>query len=276
MTFKFLCSLLVIGCVTPRRTTQHELPITKKTHKSESSLSVLNKNSDSNFHPVKTDPVKVELSRCIPYPKNLFLPDLNVAITTATKICSDSTVPSGFLPESDFIAMGFPCSGGDGRVDWKGNNYAKPKMVSFLLETNCPVANVTSQQILSSLEKLVGKKLTGKILAINPFMVQFWQAPGLDDSDSSFSVDLRSHEALDKVWTNFATKNTPIPVQMYGRENAWTNQDAFFGVTGEIFSTAKNRFRLRVKHAEKLENNQIEELKKNCESLRPTRDCSIF
>ena len=255
--------IVLAKCTTPPKQSKKELTITKS-------------RTNNNVAVAKKAEIKPEPSRCIPYPKNLFLKDVNVAITTATKTCSDSTVEKGFLPESDFIAMGFPCSGGDGRVDWKGSNYSKPKMVSFLLETNCLVSSATYVQILTSLEKLAGKKLTGKILAVNPFMVQFWYAPGLDDADASFSIDLRSNRALDKVWNRYSTKNEAIPVHMYGRENAWTNQDAFYAVNGEIFSTGKNRFRLRVNNSEMLEKKQIEDVKKRCETLKPARDCSIF
>ena len=265
MAIKFLMLLIVVSsCVTPKRSMEHELPITRK---------VTNQTKVEKV--VENKPIE-EVSPCIAYPKNILLKDVNVSLTMATKSCATETIEKGFLPESDFIVMGFPCSGGDGRVDWKGNNYARPKMVSFLLETNCPVSAASHEQILASLERVVGKKLTGKILAVNPFMVQFWYAPGIDDADASFSIDLRSPRALDKIWTNFSTKNVSIPVQMYGRENAWTSQDAFYSVTGEIISTARNRFRLRVSNTELLEKKQLDDVKKRCEDLKPARDCSIF
>lgn len=170
------------------------------------------------------------------------------------------------------MAMGFPCSGGEGRIDWKGTNYNVPKMVSFLLDTSCPMAPADPHKLKEMVIRETGIPATAPLVAFNPFVVQYWEIPGYDDADASFTVDLRNNKSLTGAWSQFI-KQKPIKVFLVGRENAWVPGNHMYAVDAEMHWVSKNRFTMKVLGAHLLKGDELTAVKARCEALKPEREC---
>ena len=221
-----------------------------------------------------------EKSSCIALPSDqdardpAWLPDLGVVVTKFTETCSLPDGKLGIRPSSSVIAMGFPCTNGEGRIDVQGN-YWVPKVVSFLLATDCPMG-----QPRENLENEIRTKLhlreTSSVLAINPFATQYWEIAGLEDADLGFTVDLRSPKAKQLTWRQF-TEGAPIPIRLFGRENAWGGAKNLFEVDGELNRVSPYRFGLTVTGVRLLSDSDISQVKNRCLALTPQRRCaSVF
>ena len=204
---------------------------------------------------------------------SIFLPENKVVITRIMSPCVSPTGQVGHKKNAGWMAMGFPCTGGEGRIDWKGTNHNRPKMVSFLMETSCAMSPSDTNKIKSEAAKVAKIPESSTLIAFNPFVIQYWEIPGYDDADVSFTVDLRSGPALDDAWTKFI-KGKPIKVFLIGRENAWVPGNKMYSVEGEIVFVSKNRFSFRVATANIISGTDLEKVKSRCETLRPERDCS--
>ena len=170
------------------------------------------------------------------------------------------------------MAMGFPCTGGEGRIDWKGNNYNAPKMVSFLLDTSCPMAPIDPLKLKASVKEEAGLPIESPMIAFNPFVVQYWEVIGYQDADATFSVDLRIGKSLTTGWNSFI-KQKPLKVLLIGRENAWVPGNHMYAVDADILWASKNRFTLLVSGARTLKGLELANIKARCEALRPEREC---
>src|SRR5690606_4194263 len=87
--------------------------------------------------PPKPVPMPEETCRVfdkLPSEPPLVLDGKGVVLTRIMKPCVTRDGRRGFEKNSPYLAMGFPCTGGSGRIDIKGNYY-NPKMVSFILAT---------------------------------------------------------------------------------------------------------------------------------------------
>jgi hypothetical protein len=186
--------------------------------------------------------------------------------------CRDKNGVPGHKKNAGWMAMGFPCTGGEGRIDWKGTNYNRPKMVSFLLETSCAMAPKDHALIKKEAEKVAGIPPTSAMIAFNPFVIQYWEVPGFDDADTSFTVDLRSSKGIDDAWIKFI-KPKPLRVFIVGRENAWVPGNYMYAVEADLNWASKNRFTMRVETARKLSGDELSKVRGRCEALRPEREC---
>lgn len=201
-----------------------------------------------------------------------FLKDVGAIVTRMNQPCTTKDGQEGFKKGAGWMAMGFPCTAGDGRIDWKGTNYARPKIVSFLLETSCPMAPRDKTQLQAAAQKNLGFGTDSPLLALTPFMVQYWEIQDFSEADVGLAVDLRSGRSLDQAWKNLRA-DQPLKVLLVGRENAWVDSDFLYAVDAEIRITAKNRFQLRVANVRILSGNELQAVKGRCEALRPERDC---
>lgn len=222
-----------------------------------------------------TPPVPVGSPTCValkmPGEPPFNLPGKNVVVTRIMKACTTTASQSGFEKDTPYLAMGFPCTGGGGRIDIKGN-YGNPKMVSFILGTDCTMSPSNSDTVKKLAEEVLGLPPTAKLLAFTPFVVQFWEIPGMSDADTGFSVDLRSAPATQGAWGR-VQKKEPLRVRLFGRENTWAQGGAFFLVEADLKLTGRSQFQVDVQSVKSLTKDDIEAVKGRCEALRPARNC---
>ena len=117
---------------------------------------------------------------------------------------------------------------------------------------------------------------TTRLVAFNPFVVQYWEVVGLPDADTGFAIELRSAPGREQAWKDLR-QNGPLQVKLYGRENTWISGDQFYEVHGAIILTGRRSFRFDVKEVFSLNPEQVDQVRQRCENLRPRRDCaSVF
>jgi hypothetical protein len=203
----------------------------------------------------------------------VFLPESRVMLTRVTGACLTKTGAPGHKRNAGWMAMGFPCTGGEGRIDWKGTNYARPKMVSFLLETSCAMGPTDPAKIREEAHRVIGVSMTASMLAFSPFNIQYWEVPGYADADTSFIVELRSGKGIDEAWVRFI-KPKPLRIIIVGRENAWVEGNNIYSVEGDLTWVNKNRFTFKVENAQILKGDDLNKVRTRCEELKPQRDCS--
>ena len=235
------------------------------------------KDSDSSPATIDSSSLPPEDPECIAFEGSshnipLWIKEKDVVITRMLKECTTRSNQKGYQAKSPWVAMGFPCTAGSGKID-VGGHYWAPKIVSLLLSTNCAMNQNNLQDITNTGRTALNLHDESKLMALNPFAVQYWEIPGLEDADVGFSIDLRSIEAKQRVWRSFLEKK-PIPVKLYGRENAWVRGYDFFYVEGELHHTGTFSFKLKVLDVKPLSENEIEEIRHRCEALQPRRNCS--
>jgi hypothetical protein len=203
----------------------------------------------------------------------IFLPETKVMLTRVSAPCTTLLGVAGHKKNAGWMSMGFPCTGAEGRIDWKGTNYARPKMVSFLLETSCGMGPLDHSKIKAEAMKVVGISATAPMLAFSPFVIQYWEVPGYSDADTSFIVDLRSGKGIDEAWVRFI-KPKPLHIFLVGRENAWVEGNHVYVVEGNLNLVSKNRFTFTVDKAHVLKGDELKVIRTRCEELKPERDCA--
>lgn len=194
-------------------------------------------------------------------------------VTKLFRSCVSRTGQPGIEENSTWLAMGFPCSGGDGRVDWKGTNYQRPKMVEMIIANDCPMGPPDAASLKELAAAEMGIPRSATLGAYTPFMVQFWEIPALRDADTGFTVSLRRNEGLTNTWAKMI-KGEPLRVRLIGRENAWTQTDHLYSVDADLTVTSKNRFQLKVVAVKVMTHSEVSEAKSRCAGLRPSRNCS--
>jgi hypothetical protein len=178
----------------------------------------------------------------------------------------------GYFDDSPWVAMGIPCTGGGGVVDYRGTNIYNPKIVSFVISTDCPMFPSDLQVVRKLGQDGFGLKSEAKLVAYVPFIVQYWELPGFRDSDVGFTVDLRTTQALTVAWKRFLDLE-PLRVWLYGRENSWMVGGHFYAIEADLIYTQQHRFRLQVVKVKALNESEQQEVKARCEALRPSRKC---
>lgn len=200
-------------------------------------------------------------------------PSNSYVVTKFFRACTTRNDAPGLAQNSAWLAMGFPCSGGDGRVDWKGSHYERPKLVEMILANDCPMGPVDQQALKSLAKKELGIPMESTVGAYTPFMVQFWEIPAIGESDIGFSVAMRENQGLTSTWGKMI-KGEPLRILLVGRENAWTQTDHLYMVAADILITSRNRFRLKPVSVKVMTTKEIEAVRLRCEALRPARNCS--
>jgi hypothetical protein len=231
----------------------------------------------SDEKPMPVDPKVPVVADCVADQKmEQFEPILvqktKTFVTRITSPCATPTGAKGHRPQFGWIAMGVPCTGGEGRIDWKGTNYLAPKMVSFLFDTTCPMAPRDTSTLLRETNTALGYDAATKMIAFNPFMAQYWEFPDLNEADTSFNPDLRNGKSLTSAWSQFV-KGKPLKLLMVGRENAWAPGNFIYVIEAELTFINKNRFTASVINARLLKGDELTAIKTRCEALRPEREC---
>lgn len=203
-------------------------------------------------------------------------PSNSYVVTKFFRACATRNDAPGLAQNSTWLAMGFPCSGGDGRVDWKGSHYERPKLVEMILANDCPMGPSDQEALKVLAKKELGIPVESAVGAYTPFMVQFWEIPAIGESDMGFSVAMRENEGLSTTWGKMI-KGESLRILLFGRENAWTQTDRLYMVEADIVITAKNRFRLKPASVKVMTTKEIDAVRLRCEALRPARNCaSVF
>jgi hypothetical protein len=208
----------------------------------------------------------------LPSDPPLALPGKNVVLTRFLKPCITPEGQRGYEKTTPYLAMGFPCSGGGGRIEIKGH-YANPKMVTFLLGTDCPLAPSSRESVQQLLGSTFGLPVGVKLVAYTPFVVQYWEVPAMEDADIGYALELRSAPAVEGLWRRFL-KHEPVRVHLFGRENTWVPGDSFYAVEADLTQSGRTTFQLQVVQVKALPKEQIAVVKQRCEALRPSRNCS--
>ncbi len=221
--------------------------------------------------------LQVPDDRCRPFKDAKQVPPLwikskNFVVTRLFKECVTFDGRRGYEKDSPWVAMGIPCTGGMGRIDVKGKNYFAPKLVSFIMSTDCPMFPNNIDFVRVSGQQALGLTPEAKLKAFIPFVVQFWEIPGHSDSDVGFTIDLRSIQGKEVTWKKFR-ENQPIRVKLYGRENAWVVGGHFYYVEADIVMAGQRAFKLNVINVKSLSPEELADVKNRCESLRPRRKC---
>lgn len=239
--------------------------------------------STKSANPTQSSPVKMEPKA----PKKVEIPcyELNgklkklpafvgeksIMVNEFLKDCTTKSGELGYQIGSSWTAMGFPCTGGRGAVDWKGSIYA-PKNVSFMFSNNCPMAFKERGEIEEQLREILDIPEKSNLIAYYPFSVVYWEITGFIDRDVGNKVELFSSAARKEAWNRFQA-NKPVNVTLFGRENAFVRTKHFYRVDGEIQKDGEEDFMFVVNQVEVLNKAQIDEVKKRCKKIKPRRDC---
>lgn len=202
-----------------------------------------------------------------------FLSDQKLMITRIAKPCETVEGRPGYDMDTSWMAMGFPCTAGGGRLQYR-DNFTNPKFVTFSVPNSCPLEPDSREAVGKIGHDVVGLSMSAKLLAYYPLAVQYWELVDYPDADVGYVVDLRSAKSREDGWTKFRTKKDPLRVRLYGRENAWVKDNRLYRAEGQFVYLGKNDFRFEVTDARALGEDEMDEVKKRCESLRPARPCS--
>jgi hypothetical protein len=201
------------------------------------------------------------------------LGEIPAVATRFIKTCLTAAGESGVMQDTAWTAMGIPCSAGRGKVDVTGTNYLAPKMLAFPIATDCPMEPLNLSDIANAGKTALGLGPNSKVLAFNPFAVQFWEMPGFTDTDVGFTVEFRSAAALEGGWSKLR-ENNPIRLNLYGRENAWVQGDNLYLVEADLLLTDKHAFKLKPVTIRPVTPDELTAARGRCEKIRPRRNCS--
>ncbi len=192
------------------------------------------------------------------------------------KTCSRSDGSQGFLKGSSFTAMGFPCSQGHGRIEKRGGTENNPGLISFSLQNACPMKPATTSEAEQALRQSLEIPKDSHLVAFIPLSVDFWEFEHYPESDTGFTPEIYSPQALSKGWAKFTGPGEGFKVKLYGRENSWDRGRFLFRVLGDLLPDGRHQFRLQVRGAEALDTDELAKVKGRCEALRPNRSCDTI
>ena len=198
----------------------------------------------------------------------VFVQEHGFFVTALRGACVPAVTPTStnaaaaLLPGTQWVAMGFPCTGKGGRVRWL-KNYMAPTYAAFVIPTDCPMDPPSSIEVASAGSKLFASEGVRTLISYTPMAVQYWEIPGFEESDVGFVVELRSVSAIQALWPQFL-KQKPIRVHLYGRENAWTSEKALYFAEADITQTIRGGFRLSVVSAKRLSEDESMLVQKRC------------
>ncbi|NRA67344.1 MAG: hypothetical protein HRU19_22865 [Pseudobacteriovorax sp.] len=204
----------------------------------------------------------------------LFVKRANALISKFVKSCTTKEGVEGILAGSPWTALGFPCTGGKGRVDWKGNRY-RPKLAQFQFINSCPMATNDPGALRSLIQTELPVPTNSQLIAYYPFSVVFWEVPEFGDTDVGHVLELYSPAARADGWKAFQA-NKPLYVRLFGRENSLVKSENLYQVDGYILQETPQTFRFKVENVTPLDQEKAEEIKKRCLLLVPKRDCSAL
>lgn len=205
--------------------------------------------------------------------KNLpkYVRPTNALVSRFVKTCITAKGEEGYIPGSPWTALGFPCTGGKGEIDIKGNQY-KPKLATFSFTNTCPMSTNNPALLEQQIRGHLPLPQDSRLIAYYPFSVVFWEFPEYGDSDVGFDLELYSPAALQMGWKNFQSQK-PLYVRLYGSENSLVKSNNLYQVDGYIEKQADG-FRYEVEAVKPLSEDEQRAVKEKCYALTPRRNCS--
>src|SRR5690606_20526641 len=94
----------------------------------------------------------------------VFIEEHAVMVTRFMKPCVTRDGRRGYESNTPWIAMGFPCTAGGGKIQVTGYQSA-PKLVSFPLSTDCPMRPATAKDVDAAVKVAIGLPPEAKIMA---------------------------------------------------------------------------------------------------------------
>lgn len=225
------------------------------------------------IQPLPLPPDPCQIFEKIPSEPPAFIAEHGVMITRFMKPCVTRGGKRGYESDTPWIAMGFPCTAGGGKIDVTGYQSA-PKLVSFPLSTDCPMSPSNAKGVEMAVKSVTDLPDEAKIMAYYPFVVQYWEIPDYEDADVGFSVDLVTSRAQAGLWQGLRLRDESIAVRLYGRENAWVQGDQLYEVEALLKKTGATSFELQVISAKGLTREEVATVKERCYGLSPRRNCA--
>lgn len=202
----------------------------------------------------------------------LYIKTEGIMVTRMMKSCVTIDGENGFAKGASWMAMGFPCTGGPGKVEWKGSFY-RPKMLSFIIANSCPMQPKEASTLASV--GVTSLKLTpdSSLLAYYPLAIQYWELLDYDEADTGYIIEVRRPSSVPRAWKDFR-RDIPIRLRLFGRENAWVRGRNIYQAEVELTRAGRSSFKLKVINAKPLtEQDRVAALSR-CEALRPERNCT--
>ena len=214
---------------------------------------------------------------CIPFQKYIdrlpyFVSEKDVVINKVLSPCFDSEQNPGYLPSSNWTAMGFPCTGGKGTFDWKGSPRA-PSLLLFTISNSCPMKPAGGSELKASIQEKMGLNDSANMIAYYPFSVFFWELQDGSDADTSFTIEVVSKSRGKNRWQDYLNGDG-IPVRLYGKPNAFLPMREWYEVLAIIKRESASTFYIEVDNVRTLFDEDIEQVKSRCLDLRPRRRCN--
>ena len=185
VTAFFLTAFLSLGCVSQQEPQQTESVISVGEGKPVEGL-------PETCHRFANDQFKA------PH----YVAENSVVITRVINSCISRDGYYGYEDKSSWMAMGFPCTGGEGKVSIKGK-LANPKMVSFIVSNACPMVPSEKSVVRDIAKDRLGVPLDVRLVAYYPFALQYWELLDFQDADTGFSIDFRTKLSLTDGWKAF-------------------------------------------------------------------------
>lgn len=204
-----------------------------------------------------------------------YFSDLGLVLIDVAKPCSRGKLP-GYEKASSWLAMGFPCSAGGAKIDWRGSYYL-PQLVVFELDNACPMAPSLSKNVHEKLSVAAGLSEENALLAYYPFAPAYWELADGSDADIGHRIELATLAPEGKrKWINFRAGQS-IELKLYGKANALMPLKHWYEVEAQLLLDSENTYKLKVLDAHLLDESQLIDVKKRCEALEPRRKCdSVF
>jgi hypothetical protein len=208
-------------------------------------------------------------------PTPVYLPNEQVFVIDVIQRCEKNPADGTIKEENLWLAMGFPCTAGGGKVDITGKHYGNPGMIGLMLTNSCPMQPVDKSSFIQSVERQLNLGANSRLLAIYPFELLYWELPDFTDADLGDTVELRTRDSLKKGWLPM-TENGSLRLKLWGRENGWVSKHNIYYVEAEVKLVARKRFALKVTNAKMLGTDEITAVRKKCENQRSVSECGTL
>lgn len=201
--------------------------------------------------------------------------EVGFIVTQIQNSCVNRDGENGFFRVTPWMAMGIPCSGGQGKVHLKKPYYA-PQLITFSLSTDCPMdpGALTGVQELG--QQWLGLHQESVLQTYNPFSLLYWEVVGFEDAGLGEDIELSTSSAREQLWPKFKNGEA-LPVILIGRENAWMATPILYEVRADILREPSPsggfRFRLKLEDVTPLGESGVEAVKKRCLAIRPRLRC---
>ena len=203
-----------------------------------------------------------------------FLSQGPLVVTNMLKPCEDpATGQQGFLKQSPWTAMGFPCTAGRAQYDWKGSVY-NPKLLIFPLTNACPMDPSNPELIAQLVRQHFGLSPKAPMMAYFPFSVMYWELADGSDADTSNQIEIVTAGNYAFRWKDFQGQQA-LQVRLFGKQNSFTPSPTWYEVDAGIVRdlSGSELFKLVVESVQILDESGLKEVKQRCLDLRPRRRC---